>query len=533
VATWPLVRHAGSSLPGDLGDPLFVTWVMGWVARHLTALLGGDLGAFARMWDAPIFAPEAQTLAYSEHFTGQTVLALPVWLAGGGPIAAYNAAFLASYWLSAVGTFVLVRALTGHTAAALVAGTLFGFNAYRVLSVSHLHTLSAQWVPFVLAGLLVFARSGSRWALAGAALAYVATAWSSLYHLAYFSPCIGLFALIVLARHDGWRRPASVRALVLAGIAIVLLVVPFLRPYMQVQQALGITRLRSEVEMFSLPLEAYLNSGWQLVPMLTLAAAAILTWRPARPAAWVVPFFAAWAVLAFWLSLGPTPRWLSEPLGVPGLYTLLLDYVPGFSGLRVASRFAMVLMLALSVLAGLAVAAVAISRRRLAAAMAAAAIAIQVGLFASFPLTRDTPMGVGPLQPVPASLDPAGPVAPIYHRLRAATDPTAVVVELPFGELAYELRYMFFGLAHERRLLNGYSGVFPPSYRARVVPLRAPWNNPAAAWQALGPATHAVVHGEAWEPAQTDAVVRWLADGGARLLGSDGHDSLWQLPPRP
>ena len=455
-------------------------------------------------------------------------------LAGGGPIAAYNAAFLASYWLSAVGAFVLVRALTGQTAAALVAGTIFGFNAYRMVSVSHLHTLSAQWVPFVLAGLLVFARSGSRWALAGATVAYVATAWSSLYHLAYFSPCIGLFALMVLARHDGWRRPASGLALAIAGIAIVLLVVPFLRPYTQVQQALGITRPRSEVEMMSLPLDTYLNSGWLLVPMLTLAAVALLTWRPARTAApWVVPFFAACALLAFWLSLGPTPRWRGEPLGMPGLYGLLLDYVPGFSGLRVASRFAMVLMLALSVLAGMAVAAVAVSRRRLAAAIAVAAMAIQVGLFMSFPLTRDTPMGVGPLQPVPPSLDPSGPVAPIYQRVRAATDPTAVIVELPFGEPAYELRYMYAGLAHQRRLLNGYSGVFPPSYRARIVPLRAPWNNAVGAWQALSPATHAVVHGDAWEPAQADAVVRWLADGGARLLASVGSDSLWQLPARP
>jgi hypothetical protein len=531
VVMWPLVRHVGSSLPADLGDPLFVTWVMGWVARHLTALLSGDLGAFARMWDAPIFAPEAHTLAYSEHFTGQTVLALPVWLAGGGPIAAYNTAFLASYWLSAVGAFVLVRALTGHTAAALVAGTFFGFNAYRVLSVSHLHTLSTQWVPLVLAGVLAFARSGSPWALAGAAAAYVATAWSSLYHLAYFSPCIGLFALIVLARHDAWRRPASGIALAIAGAAIALLIVPFLQPYLQVQQTLGITRLRSEVEMFSFPLEVYLTSGWQLVPMLMLAVTAMLAWRPARTtAAWVVPFFAAWALLAFWLSLGPTPRWLGAPLGIPGLYSVLFDYVPGFSGLRVASRFTMVLMLALSILAGMAIAAVARRRRRLATAIAAAAMTMQIGLFMSFPLSRDTPMGVGPLQPVPASLDPAGPVAPIYHRLKAATDPAAVVVELPFGEAAYELRYMYAGLAHERRLLNGYSGVFPASYRARLSPLRAPWNNTVAAWAALEPATHAVVHGDAWEPAQADAVVRWLAAGGARLLASEGHDSLWQLP---
>jgi hypothetical protein len=133
---------------------------------------------------------------------------------------------------------------------------------------------------------------------------------------------------------------------------------------------------------------------------------------------------------------------------------------------------------------------------------------------------------------VPAPLDPAGPVAPIYERLRAATDSTAILAELPFGEPAYELRYMYAGLTHQRRLLNGYSGIFPASYRARLGPLRAPWNDPAAAWAALGPATHVVVHEEAWPPAQADAVRRWLDEGGAECLATTSGGSLWRLPPR-
>jgi hypothetical protein len=64
--TWPLVTRAGTSLAGDFGDPVFVSWVMAWVADHLTALMGGDLGAWGAMWNAPIFAPETSTLAYSD-----------------------------------------------------------------------------------------------------------------------------------------------------------------------------------------------------------------------------------------------------------------------------------------------------------------------------------------------------------------------------------------------------------------------------------------------------------------------------------
>jgi len=534
AATWPLVPNLGRSLPSDLGDPLFVTWVMAWVARHLTALAGGDVGAFARMWDAPIFAPEPLTLAYSEHFTAQALLTLPVGWLGGPPIAAYNVAFLASFWLSAVAAYAFVRTLTGRRDAALVAGVIYGFNVYRLISLSHLHTLSAQWPPFVLAGLLAFARTGSRRALAGAAAAMVATAWSSLYYLAYFTPLIGLFAAVVLYRHDGWRRRGGPVALGIAAAVVAALVVPFLLPYVEVQRTFQIARPRAEVEMSSLTLDAYVAAGRHLVPMLTLTAAAVaLSWRAsAREWRWAIVLFAATALTAWWLSLGPTPRWHGAPLPIPGLYGWLYDSVPGFSGFRVASRMAMVLMLALATLAGLGAALTSDLSRRGGAALVVAALAVHLSAYWAAPFPRDVPVGVGHLRATPAYLDPATPPAPIYDAV-AALDPAAVVVELPFGEPAYEVRYMAASLAHGRPLVNGYSGVFPPSYRARLPALTAPWLDPKAAWAALPPATHAVVHSAAWAPAQADSVQRWLAEGGARRLSADHGASLWELPPRP
>ncbi len=535
AATWPLVRHLDSSLASDLGDPLFVTWVMAWVGRHLTALAAGDVSAVARMWDAPIFAPDLGTLAYSEHFTAQTVLTLPAAWAGAPPIAVYNAAFLASFWLSALGAYTLVRVLTGRHDAAIVAGAIYGFNVYRLISLSHLHTLTAQWPPLALAGLLLFARSGSRPALAGAAVAVIATAWSSVYYLAYFTPLVALFALVVLRRHDAWRTRRGVVALGVALLGIAVAVLPFLWPYLEVQRALQVSRPRSEVEMGSLTLDAYAAARWHLVPMLALAAVAVaaVPRQGMRRVRWAIGLFAVTALAAMWLSLGPTPRWHGASIAVPGLYGLLFDHVPGFSGLRVAGRMAMVLMLALATLAGMGSMVLICASPVLGRLAAGAAVLVHLGLYLAAPFPRDVPVAVGPLRAVPASLDPAGPIAPIYERLRAVTDPTAIVVEFPFGEPAYELRYMYAGLSHRRRLVNGYSGLFPPSYRARLGPLRAPWNDHAAAWAALAPATHAVVHEEAWAPAQADATRRWLAEGGAQPLAASGGATLWRLPPRP
>ena len=53
-----------------------------------------------------------------------------------------------------------------------------------------------------------------------------------------------------------------------------------------------------------------------------------------------------------WLSLGVSPQTLGRPLNLTGLYQLLYEYVPGFDGLRVPARFAMIAVLMLAVLGG-------------------------------------------------------------------------------------------------------------------------------------------------------------------------------------
>ena len=91
--TYPLVRHLGSALPNDLGDPLLNTWILAWDADRLLHGLRG-------LWDAPIFYPYTNTLAYSEHLLGIAVLPAPVQWLSGNPVLVYNFAFLLSYVLA-------------------------------------------------------------------------------------------------------------------------------------------------------------------------------------------------------------------------------------------------------------------------------------------------------------------------------------------------------------------------------------------------------------------------------------------------
>ncbi len=527
AGTWPLALSLTSSLPGDYGDPLFVTWVMAWVGRHLTSALTGDPGALLSMWNAPIFAPEQNTLAYSEHFIAQAFQVLPVYWLSGNPLLAYNIAFLSTFVLSGFGAYLFVRELTGHRLAGLVAGVVFAVNDYRTGSLSHLQTLSAQWVPLACLGMLIFARSGSRAALAFGALSTLALNLSSVYYMFYCTPVVAAFGAAALWHYTAWRTRAGWTALAVAMVCIVVAHVPFLLPYVAVQRATALVRSSAEVESFSFTVDVYRTFLPRLTPMLALAAASLLAWRSKTVGLrWAIVFFVVCGLLGAWLSLGPVPRFRGQPVALPGLYQVLFDYVPGYQSLRVPQRFAMVLMAALAVLAGVGAAEIARRAGRVGAALAALAAVTHLAVQWMGPIGLDRPLTAAGVLPAPSYLRPAS-AAPAIYRLAARMPPDAVFVELPFGDPGYDLRYMYFGLSHRRPLLNGYSGIFPPSHRDRAAALRDPLTDLDRAWSALGPATHVVVHLDAFDAAQGAALVTWLTARGAALIGEHDRAQLW------
>ncbi len=529
VGTWPLSLVLTSSLPGDYGDPLFNTWVMALVAQHLTRALTGDVGALTTMWDAPIFAPEANALAYSDHLIGPAFQALPIYWLTGNPLLAYNLVWLSTFVLSGLGAYLLVRELTGSRLGGMVAGALFAVNDFRAASLAHVQILSAHWLLFALVGLLVFARSGSRGALATATAGAVLLNATSGYYTLYCGPLIAVFALTVLARSTAWRTRTGSIALGIAAAVVTLAEVPLVLPYLELQRVEQFARTRLELTAYSLPLDLYWDRLPSLAPMLLLSTMSLLPWREGEPRVrWAVAFFVVTGVLGLWLSLGPVPTWHGAPFGLPGLYDLLFTYVPGYSGLRAVSRFAIVLTTALSVLAGIGAAQLV---RRAGPAGAAVAVAIAVAHLTvqwMGPVALDGPLLAAGVPPSPGYLRPSTTVPEIY-RLVAASEPSAILVELPFGDSGYELRYMYFGLMHERRLLNGYSGFFPPSYVRRAANLRDPSADWDRAWSALSPATHVVVHGQAFDRQRGQAIGTWLASRGAWMIAERDGAQLWHL----
>jgi hypothetical protein len=537
VVTWPLAVSSRRALASDYGDPLFTSWVMGWVSAQITHALHGDLAALRGFWDTNIFFPEPNTLAFSDHMVTEAVQVLPIYWISGNLLLGYNAALILSFTLCGFGTCLLVRELTGSTVAGLAAGVFFAFNEYRLFyELSHLQSLTIQWLPFALLGLHRYIARGSRVALAGGAASLVLLNLSAGFHMLYCAPFVTTFVLADLAWH---RRIGDLRVwvdLALAAVAVVAVTLPFAWRYVLMRRQLHFERPLEEAIRFSATLDHYRAAlpGFSVPLALALVACACaLAKGVVRTTPFSASLVAAAAVallLTFWLSLGPVVQGGGHALPVPGLYALLYDYVPGFRGVRAVGRYAMLFFFFLAALAGLGVAYVESYSRR--GAQILALIACGVFLWQTrpspFPLDRAWPVVSEGLAPVPEYLRP-GPTPPAIYRFIATLDRGGVLAEFPFGDDAYDLRYMYFSAAHHRRMLAGFSGVFPESYLSRKAVLQQPLAQPDAAWDALAGATHAIVHAAAWPDDTGERIARWLQDHGAREAGRFDGARVFEL----
>ena len=442
--TWPLLLHLDEALPGDLGDPLLNTWILGWDADRLRHGLAG-------LWNAPIFFPYRNTLAFSEHLLGIGVPVAPiVWLTGR-PFVAYNVAFVASFALAAIGMWRLARRLTAREDAAILAGAIFAFAPARLGQIGHLQVLMSGWMPLALLGLHTYFETGSRLALAAFTVAFIVQGLSNGYYVYFLAVPAAIIALHALATRAHDRRRIAV-GLAVSALCILVTFAPIALVYLDVRQTYGLQRSEDEVATFGADLGAYLHGNealrppiriWRALPhydkpggpegevfpgiaAIALAIAALWPRRRTPPApgerSRVVPLYAAIGTAALVLSMGADPAVWGVRVPVGAVYRWLFAHVPGFNGLRVPARFSIVVLLALAVLASIGFARIVSGvrpRARIAACAAALAIILLEGSGGAMPLAFLTPHG--------------RPDRAAYAWVR--DEGAGAVLELPAGEL--------------------------------------------------------------------------------------------------
>lgn len=461
--TYPLVLHFSTAV-SNLGDPLFNAWVLAWGHHQLFA---DPLHFF----DANIFYPHRLSLAYSEHLFASALLSLPVAWLGGSPVAAANFVLLASFALCGWGMFLLARELTGNAAAAVLAGMAFAFSSYRFSQLSHLQILTAQWMPFALLYLhraFGGAPSWKNFLLFGLFLLLQALSCNYLAVFFFLAVVIWIVGMLPARwRAVGWSGAGKLAAtFALVGA----LFLPFILPYYAVQNEHRFARELHDVKRYCATAENYLavpgKHRFYPAALKKLAGPerALFLGFTAMGLALLAFFFRdeKWALsrriylvilfLAFLLSMGIRSKLFGLSLhGQP--YRFLYYWLPGFDGMRVPARFAVIVGLALAVLAGIG-AAGCLNRLRRPVAAAAAAGILGLAILAD---GWCVPIGF-------AELENNSP--PVQVWLRDRPDVQAVV-HLPMykNSVAYkEMNHVFWSAQNWKKMVNGYSGFFPPGY---------------------------------------------------------------------
>lgn len=235
IQTHPAWRLAASHQLSCCNDTWLFIWTIGWDVHALTT-------APWAIFDANIFYPRSNTLAYSEHLIGSSLLAAPVIWLTGNTLLATNLVAVSSAFLCAVGGYVLGRRLGFSRPAAFLCGLVFGFTPPRFLRIYQLHQTTIQWIPFALAFLHGYFQSGRARDLRLAAGFFSLQAITSGHGAAMLT----LGGAMVIAYHMATGAPLAlwkrVRDVGVPGLLLLAPVVLIFIPYWRARQEVGLVR---------------------------------------------------------------------------------------------------------------------------------------------------------------------------------------------------------------------------------------------------------------------------------------------------
>ena len=450
LVTYPQVLSFGTSVPYH-SDPYFSMWRLGWVAHAI-------VHEPRALFEANIFYPEHHTLAYSDAMLLPGVVLAPLFWAGLNPVAIYNLGLFAAFAMSGLAMFILARQLTGNIAAALVAGVIYAFAPPRFGHYVHLELQMVFWIPLALLMIHRSVLSGRArdGVLLGATvgLQVLSCIYAAIFLVTYcavFVPCL----LIATGVHQ-WRR--LILPLTAAGVLTTALALPYASAYLSAESSVG-TRSIEQVRLYSASLTNYLSAP-QMNRLYGRTAITDPTWADEMN---LFPGIAAVVLASLGIAGGRTRvrfAYLAALIfafimtqGANGLvYPWLFENVPPFRGLRSAARFDILVSVSLAVLSAYGVAFLLerIGHERARRIAGAAITALLIVESASAPSISPAPR--------PSKID-----------AQLAQKPPVVIVELPlvsakgmWGSLDW--LYMYQGLSHFQRMINGYSGYAPISY---------------------------------------------------------------------
>ena len=523
LLTYPLSVRAGSVLLGDYPDFHLFVWTLGWIGH---ALARQPFGLF----EANIFSPLHNSLAFSENLLGSGLIAAPVIWLTNNQILAVNVVSLLSVILCGLGAYVLARKAGLDVDAAFVCGLIFAFSPARFFRIGQLHLTAVQWMPFALAYLHTYLDHGRARDLRVAAAFFALQAITSGHGAIFLAIAMAVLIIYRLATGVPAHPVRRIKDLGVGGIALLSPAVLIAIPYQVVQREMGLrrtlenwtvagvsyiaspSRVHQAIIGFFTPVQrvnetahAFLFPGYLPIVLSIVAIAGVAVGGSDGGRRHVARCYALIALLSILLICGP-------PLSIwPLVY-----WLPGLNFIRVPSRFVILTVLALSVLGAVGFAYV---RDRLSLRARPWALpilsALLVAEFATVPLAV-TPFSVRP---------------PAADRWLADQAKPFVVAELPnSGAPREQTAYMLHSMAHWQKTVHGYSGLDPAPHVALYAAMKTFPDAHSLEQLRAFKVTYVVIHIDRYQSDRWTEVERQLSrSGDLELLYQDSRSRVYRL----
>lgn len=471
---WPVITNFKTHIP-ETYDGLFITWNINQTIEKIPYGL-------PHLFEGNIFYPYQNVKAYSETFVTSALLAyIPVKLTGI-PIVAFNFPFVFGQIATMLVLYFWYFELSKSKGASVIAAIAVSLSQIRMHYFGHLQMWSLQW--FLLSTLMLwkFSKEGKIKYWYFALFFFIFQMWESLLP-AFWIVIVGVLLLPSLWQHSKRLK----RSITVSAILTFLFISPILWLYFSFYQQFHIVRSIRDAAHFAMSVDdlwgVFLSPGLYLLVMVALTPHLFSFQLPVSNGKLVENFqvvrvmkylrhklstlnlitnsqleIGNWKFLvilastSFILSLGPVLNYshktvkLFSTLFIPLPYGILYYLVPGFGAFRTPSRFIWLFAFALG-----GIVAVLLPKLSKFLKLLTIPLAILLG-------TRITT-----IYPIPQPPD----YPPIYTWLQS--QPGFVILELTMyssaaDTKASEVKRMLYSLSHRKKLINGYSGFFPPEW---------------------------------------------------------------------
>ncbi|HEV7504163.1 MAG TPA: hypothetical protein VGS07_04565 [Thermoanaerobaculia bacterium] len=476
VYFWPLPRLWQDHIGPELGDPLFVLYVLKWGVHQIRLGLPD-------LWNANFFYPTRGALALSDHLLGPAAELALFETVIPNAIAGFNFLFLSSFVASALATCWVLRRCGLSWVAAVLGGWMFAYSPFRVSQTPHLQILIAQWIPLTLWfwDRLLAERTAKNAALF---LLFYLLNLSGGCYLAYMIhfPLAAILASRALEQRRSLLSWRSLRLFVPIALVVGAAGAALFLPYLRIAHTLGLTRGHDEIQEFGATLASYFSPSAEgiyfgppvrqfLRSLLGDHAEAFFRSENSLFAGFLPTILFVVGAVAAWRSRreGSRDAW-ARGLALSGLvcfalslaivYEPLMRVVPGLSGMRVPARFYAFVSLTVVFFAARGID---VLLRRLPGPRARAALVAGLAVVLAVELApRKLPWR-------PLALEEEMPEVYTWIRDQPAIH---ALIELPIHSDTRENQFLYASTVHWKPIANGYSGYLPKAHEELVKRIR-------------------------------------------------------------